>query len=61
LIAVNTAGASLANVLMVRETVGSEATSLNTAGSARSNPRSVRQSPPKARETAKSLTTLAGS
>ena len=61
LIAVSAAGASLANASIVRETVGSEATSPNTPGSARSNPMSAGQSPPNPSVIARSVTTLAGS
>ena len=45
----------------VRETVGSDATGPNTAGSARSTATSARQSPPSATATARSSSTLAGS
>lgn len=60
-IAANAAGASLARASIVRETVGSEATSPYTPGSARSNAMSARQSPPNPRATARSSSTLAGS
>jgi hypothetical protein len=60
-IAFNTRSASAANASIVRDTVGSEATSPNTAGSPRSTATSARQSPPNARATARSHTTLAGS
>jgi hypothetical protein len=54
------AGACLAAPL-VRETVGSEATNPNTAGSARTTAMSARQSPPSPRATARSSSTFAGS
>jgi len=53
--------ASAANASIVRDTVGSEATGPNTPGSARSAATSARQSPPTARVTARSHTTLVGS
>jgi hypothetical protein len=59
-IALNAAGASAARASIVRETVGSEATSPYTFGSARSNAMSARQSPPRARVTARSSSTFAG-
>jgi len=61
LIAANAAGASAASAAIVRETVGSDATSPYKPGSPRSTATSARQSPPRARVTARSRTTLAGS
>jgi hypothetical protein len=59
--AANALGASAANVAISRDTVGSDATAPNTAGSARSKPTSARQSPPIASATARSNTILPGS
>jgi len=61
LIAANAAGASAASAAIVRETVGSDVTSPYKPGSPRSTATSARQSPPRARVTAKSMSTLAGS
>jgi len=61
LIPANAAGASAASAAIVRETVGSDATSPYRPGSPRSTATSARQSPPRARVTARSRTTLAGS
>src|SRR3954451_22008618 len=61
LIALSTAGASAASAWIVRDTVASEATGPYTAGSARISATSARQSPPTARVSARSNTTLAGS
>ena len=60
-IAFSAAGASAARASIVRDTVGSEATSPNTPGSARSNAISARQSPPSPSATARSSSTFAGS
>jgi hypothetical protein len=60
-IAASTAGASWARRVMVRDTVGSEATNPYTAGSARTRAMSARQSPPSASVTARSAITLPGS
>jgi hypothetical protein len=60
-IAFNTLAASAASAVIVRDTVGSEATGPNTAGSARSTATSAKQSPPRARVTARSVSTFAGS
>ena len=60
-IAANAAGASWARRAIARDTVGSEATNPYTPGSARTRAMSARQSPPKARVTARSTTTLPGS
>ena len=60
-IAANARAASAASASIVRDTVGSDATSPNTAGSARSSATSARQSPPRASVTARSVTTLPGS
>jgi hypothetical protein len=54
-------GASAANAVISRDTVGSEATAPNTPGSARSRPISAKQSPPMASATARSQTILPGS
>src|SRR5436190_2874314 len=59
--AANTFGASAASAATVRDTVGSEATNPNTAGSARSTPMSARQSPPSATAIARSSRILPGS
>ena len=59
-IAASTRSASAASTSIVRDTVGSEATGPNSAGSARSSAISARQSPPSASVTAKSSTILAG-
>lgn len=56
-IAVRAFGPAVARVSMRRETVESEATGSNTAGSARSVPTSARQSPPSATARATSSTT----
>jgi hypothetical protein len=54
-------GASAAKALINRDTVGSDATAPNTAGSARSTPISAKQSPPTASATTRSSTILPGS
>lgn len=59
--ALNTAGASRARLLISREIVGSEATRPKTAGSDRIAAASARQSPPNARVIARSDTILPGS
>jgi hypothetical protein len=60
-IAANARGTSAASVSIVRDTVGSEATSPNTVGSARSSAMSAKQSPPSASDIARSQITLPGS
>ncbi len=59
-IAVSTPGASAANVVIKRETVGSEGTFPNTAACSRSVAMSARQSPPSASDTARSRMILPG-
>lgn len=61
LIAARTGSTSPASRAMVRESVGSEATGPNTAGSARTAARSEQVSPPNASVNARSISTLAGS
>lgn len=61
MIAFSAAGASAARAAIVRETVGSDATRPKTPGSARSNARSAKQSPPSADVIARSVITFAGS
>jgi hypothetical protein len=60
-IAVSARGPAPASVSTSRDTVGSEATIPNSAGSARSAPMSDRQSPPSATARARSSRTLPGS
>ena len=60
-IATNAWSTSSAKVSTSRDTVGSDATGPNTAGSARSRFTSARQSPPNANATARSSTILPGS
>jgi hypothetical protein len=59
--AASAAGASAASVSISRDTVGSGATSPKTSGAARSCATSARQSPPTAKLTARSSSTLPGS
>ncbi len=61
LIATRAAGTSAASAVMVRDTVGSDATDPNTPASTRSTATSARQSPPSANDTARSRSTLPGS
>lgn len=60
-IAASALSASRANVSISRDTVGSEATRPNTAGSARTVAMSARQSPPRATAIARSPTIFPGS
>jgi hypothetical protein len=60
-IAANAASTSPANVLNSRDTVGSEATSPNRPGWARTTAISAAQSPPRPTAVARSTTTLPGS
>ena len=54
-------GLDAAGAVIVRDTIGSEASDPNPRGSARNNAMSARQSPPNANGTARSRTTLPGS
>lgn len=56
----NAFGASMASVVISRDTVGSEATTPNTPASARTTDRSAAQSPPRATEIARSNAILPG-